>query len=279
MCPDDGYVAFYASELVSGYLEKSLLGGGAKSSLFAVLLRDSSAEASALTMGRLAKLTSRFLMDYGFSIGIVDVQPTPRLTEEKAKLLARGYLQCKESTPHHPLLSPPLFSLPAPSLPFPPDPRPSSPLLPPPILPPPRQDKTDAFNSGNLAPSPGCTMEQTLESEMNGLLSKIRDDAGEICKRELHHLNAPLTMARCGSKGSFINISQMIACVGQQSVGGKRMPNGFVHRALPHFPRHSLEPAGVHLPQVASPAGCISRRLHLPRMTSLSASECVWLPL
>ena len=122
-------------------------------------------------------------------------------------------------------------------------------------------------------------MEQTLESEMNGLLSKIRDDAGEICKRELHHLNAPLTMARCGSKGSFINISQMIACVGQQSVGGKRMPNGFVHRALPHFPRHSLEPAGVHLPQVASPAGCISRRLHLPRMTSLSASECVWLPL
>ena len=273
MCPDDGYVAFYASELVSGYLEKSLLGGGAKSSLFAVLLRDHSAEASALTMGRLAKLTSRFLMDYGFSIGIVDVQPTPRLTEEKAKLLARGYLQCKESTPSAPPPPPPFFfaphtfliwaisahtfliwaipahtfliwanpahSLPAPSLPSPPDPHPS---------PPPRQDKTDAFNSGNLAPSPGCTMEQTLESEMNGLLSKIRDDAGEICKRELHHLNAPLTMARCGSKGSFINISQMIACVGQQSVGGKRMPNGFVHRALPHFPRHSLEPAGVHLP-------------------------------
>jgi DNA-directed RNA polymerase III subunit RPC1 len=50
-------------------------------------------------------------------------------------------------------------------------------------------------------------------------------------------------MATCGSKGSFINISQMIACVGQQSVGGRRMPNGFVHRALPHFPRHSREPA------------------------------------
>ena len=115
MCPDDGYVAFYASELVSGYLEKSLLGGGAKSSLFAVLLRDHSAEASALTMGRLAKLTSRFLMDYGFSIGIVDVQPTPRLTEEKAKLLARGYLQCKESTPSAPPPPPPFFWPPIPS--------------------------------------------------------------------------------------------------------------------------------------------------------------------
>jgi len=199
MCPDDGFVSFYDSEHISGYLDKSLLGGGSKSSLFAVLLRDHSAEAAALAMGRLAKLTSRFLMDHGFSIGILDVQPTPRLTAEKAKLLERGYMQCK--------------------------------------------DKTDAFNAGNLPPSPGCTPEQTLESEMNGLLSKIRDDAGDICKKELHHLNAPLTMARCGSKGSFINISQMIACVGQQSVGGKRMPNGFVHRALPHFPRHSLEPA------------------------------------
>ena len=199
MCPDDGYVCFQASEHICGVLDKSLLGGGSKSSLFAVLLRDHSAEASALAMGRLAKLTSRFLMDHGFSIGIADVQPTARLTDEKGQLLDRGYKQCKV--------------------------------------------RIDDFDAGNLTPSPGCTPEQTLESELNGLLSKIRDDAGDICKKELHSLNAPLTMAKCGSKGSFINISQMIACVGQQSVGGKRMPNGFVHRALPHFPRHSLEPA------------------------------------
>lgn len=50
------------------------------------------------------------------------------------------------------------------------------------------------------------------------------------------------TTRRCGSKGSAINISQMIACVGQQSVGGRRMPNGFIYRALPHFPRHSRDP-------------------------------------
>ena len=45
-------------------------------------------------------------------------------------------------------------------------------------------------------------------------------------------------MAVCGSKGSFINISQMIACVGQQAISGKRVPNGFEDRALPHFERH-----------------------------------------
>lgn len=38
--------------------------------------------------------------------------------------------------------------------------------------------------------------------------------------------------------GSNINISQMIACVGQQALNGKRVPNGFEDRSLPHFERH-----------------------------------------
>ena len=104
------------------------------------------------------------------------------------------------------------------------------------------QHKIDDFERGTLEPSPGCSAEQTLESFINGELSNIRTEAGEVCKTELHFLNPPLTMATCGSKGSFVNISQMIACVGQQSVGGKRMPDGFIHRSLPHFARHSRAP-------------------------------------
>lgn len=60
---------------------------------------------------------------------------------------------------------------------------------------------------------------------------------------ELHWRNSPLIMSQCGSKGSPINISQMVACVGQQSVGGRRAPNGFIDRSLPHFPRKSKTPA------------------------------------
>lgn len=55
--------------------------------------------------------------------------------------------------------------------------------------------------------------------------------------------NSPLIMSQCGSKGSPINISQMIACVGQQSVGGRRAPDGFIDRSLPHFPFKSKFPA------------------------------------
>ena len=34
----------------------------------------------------------------------------------------------------------------------------------------------------------------------------------------------------------------MIACLGQQSVGGQRIQNGFVNRTLPHFPVGALFP-------------------------------------
>ena len=50
-------------------------------------------------------------------------------------------------------------------------------------------------------------------------------------------------MAISGSKGSNINLCQMIACVGQQVVNGDRMPNGFVDRSLPHFEPFSKYPA------------------------------------
>ena len=49
-------------------------------------------------------------------------------------------------------------------------------------------------------------------------------------------------MARSGSKGSTINISQMTAIVGQQSVEGKRIPFGFKYRTLPHFTKDDYSP-------------------------------------
>ncbi|CAG5120413.1 unnamed protein product, partial [Candidula unifasciata] len=99
------------------------------------------------------------------------------------------------------------------------------------------------LEEGRLQPQPGCTEDETLEAKILKELSVIRDHAGEACLEELHKTNSPLNMAICGSKGSFINISQMIACVGQQAISGKRVPNGFEDRALPHFPRFSKDPA------------------------------------
>ena len=108
-------------------------------------------------------------------------------------------------------------------------------------------DKCDGYirqlEEGRLTSAAGRTEEETLEDHILKELSAIRDKAGKASLTALHKSNAPLTMALCGSKGSFINISQMIACVGQQAINGKRVPNGFEDRALPHFERHSKIPA------------------------------------
>ncbi|KAL5530725.1 RPO31 [Sanghuangporus sanghuang] len=95
---------------------------------------------------------------------------------------------------------------------------------------------------GKLENKPGCNQEETLEAMISGVLSKVRDTVGDTCMKELSRHNAALIMATCGSKGSAINVCQMVACVGQQIIGGKRVPDGFQDRSLPHFPKKSKEP-------------------------------------
>ena len=99
------------------------------------------------------------------------------------------------------------------------------------------------LEDGGLQSQAGHSEDETLEALILKELSAIREKAGQASLTALHRSNAPLTMALCGSKGSNINISQMIACVGQQAINGKRVPNGFEDRALPHFERHSKIPA------------------------------------
>ncbi|XP_065214140.1 DNA-directed RNA polymerase III subunit RPC1 [Planococcus citri] len=104
-------------------------------------------------------------------------------------------------------------------------------------------DYIKQMEMGKLQCQPGCSPEETLEAVILKELSVIRDHAGKACLNELHATNSPLIMALSGSKGSVINISQMTACVGQQAISGKRVPNGFLNRSLPHFRHHSKFPA------------------------------------
>jgi DNA-directed RNA polymerase III subunit RPC1 len=104
-------------------------------------------------------------------------------------------------------------------------------------------EQISLYKAGKIKLKPGCDGLQSLESEVNGILGRIRERCGKEAIRVLHYTNAPHTMAQCGSKGSTLNISQMIACLGQQSVGGSRIQDGFVNRTLPHFALGALEPS------------------------------------
>ena len=103
-------------------------------------------------------------------------------------------------------------------------------------------DYITKLREGKLESMAGRTAEETLESMILKELSEIRDHAGKACVKELGTKNSPLLMAMCGSKGSLINVSQMVACVGQQAIRGERVPNGFGDRTLPHFDHNEKSP-------------------------------------
>ena len=66
-------------------------------------------------------------------------------------------------------------------------------------------------------------------------LSILCLQAGTAAAACLDDRNAVVAMYSAGSKGSVLNISQIVACVGQQNVEGQRVPRGFSERTLPHF--------------------------------------------
>ncbi|RWR79266.1 DNA-directed RNA polymerase II subunit 1 [Cinnamomum micranthum f. kanehirae] len=93
-----------------------------------------------------------------------------------------------------------------------------------------------------LEAEPGRSMSESFENRVNQVLNKARDDAGSSAQKSLAESNNLKAMVTAGSKGSFINISQMTACVGQQNVEGKRIPYGFNGRTLPHFTKDDKGP-------------------------------------
>jgi DNA-directed RNA polymerase II subunit RPB1 len=97
-------------------------------------------------------------------------------------------------------------------------------------------------HNDKLVPTPGNTLRQTFENQVNKILNEARDETGSAAQKSLSDFNNFKAMVVAGSKGSKINISQVIACVGQQNVEGKRIPFGFKHRTLPHFTKDDYSP-------------------------------------
>jgi len=84
----------------------------------------------------------------------------------------------------------------------------------------------------------GKSNQAEFEDKIFGILNKATELAGDIGYNSLANENRMTAMVRAGSKGGPINIAQMIACVGQQNIDGKRIPYGFEDRTLPHFKKY-----------------------------------------
>ena len=83
---------------------------------------------------------------------------------------------------------------------------------------------------------------EEFETRINNILNKASFEAGKLGRQNLDSTNRFVIMVNAGSKGSDLNISQMISCLGQQNVDGKRIPYGFEDRTLPHYTKYDDSP-------------------------------------
>ena len=84
----------------------------------------------------------------------------------------------------------------------------------------------------------GKSNKDEFENRVFSSLNKATEESGKIGRGSLSAENRLVSMVRAGSKGSDINIAQMLACVGQQAPENKRIPLGFTDRTLPHYKKY-----------------------------------------
>ena len=100
----------------------------------------------------------------------------------------------------------------------------------------------DQVQLGAFENNTGKTNEEEFETQVNSILNQATSEAGKIGLKNLAEENRFVEMVKAGSKGSDLNISFMISCLGQQNVDGKRIPYGFEHRTLPHYTKYDDSP-------------------------------------
>ena len=104
------------------------------------------------------------------------------------------------------------------------------------------QSIIDKLHLGIFENNTATTNVMEFETQVNNLLNKATEQSGKIGRKSLSKDNRFLMIVTSGSKGSLVNISQMISCLGQQNVDGKRIPYGFDSRTLPHYSKFDDSP-------------------------------------
>jgi DNA-directed RNA polymerase II subunit RPB1 len=84
--------------------------------------------------------------------------------------------------------------------------------------------------------------EELFEKKINHILNNAMAQSGRFVHDKITTKNNIHAAVTAGSKGSVLNLSQIMACVGQQNVNGKRITEGYTDRPLPHFKKHDQSP-------------------------------------
>lgn len=81
--------------------------------------------------------------------------------------------------------------------------------------------------------------ETFVERRLVSLLNSTNEKVSETCMNSVdENKNRMMNMINSGSKGKKTNVSQIMGCVGQINVEGKRISYGFTGRTLPHYTKY-----------------------------------------
>jgi DNA-directed RNA polymerase II subunit RPB1 len=82
-------------------------------------------------------------------------------------------------------------------------------------------------------------LEYKINLDLNNALSRMQKIVSQEVKPQINNV---LKMITAKSKGSLTNLTQIMFSLGNQNVDGKRCPQGFRKRALPHFSKDDNSP-------------------------------------
>ena len=103
--------------------------------------------------------------------------------------------------------------------------------------------KLEDMRKGDLENNSIFSNEEFLEREIIGILNQTTNEVAKISLAKIdERTNRMFNMVKSGSKGKETNIAQIMACVGQQNVDGRRIAYGYTDRTLPHFTKYDDGP-------------------------------------
>lgn len=99
-------------------------------------------------------------------------------------------------------------------------------------------DIMSSVHSGTFLNASGRLDGEELENQIVNVLKDVTSKIAKEVMSSLPKENRMVQMVDSGSKGSDLNITQMMSCLGQQLIAGRRVQYTLQDRTLPHFPRY-----------------------------------------
>ncbi len=91
------------------------------------------------------------------------------------------------------------------------------------------------YRKGRLELIKGLSAEESLEQKIHEILAEARTKAGLKALENLDKNNPLYVMVMSGARGTDINVAQLTAMLGQQTIRGERISRGYGNRTLTTF--------------------------------------------